>query len=63
MLCVFFFLFVPKPDLSVSFRTQPEKDAFLPPKSDESKTPQFTDVSFHPQGAPHAPPVYWWFNR
>lgn len=28
-----------------SFRAQPEKDAFLPQKSDGSKTPQFTDVS------------------
>lgn len=28
-----------------SFRAQPEKEAFLPQKSDGSKTPQFTDVS------------------
>lgn len=31
--------------LWIFFRAQPEKDAFLPPKSDGTKTPQFTDVS------------------
>lgn len=33
------------------FRVPQEKDTFLPQKSDGSKTPQFTDVSFKSQKA------------